>query len=166
VVYKFAGFHRFSHLFPANFRHETKATAAAQSTTGSFLTAAFIVINHAHSLVKLARVVDWQRLDDVFGQTYCPDQGRPAISTRLMVALHYLKYTHNLSDEDVVAGWVENPYWQYLRGMQFFEHELPIDPSSMTRWRKRIEGVQDDWSRCVLQSQRETINSTLDLLRL
>jgi IS5 family transposase len=31
-----------------------------------------------------------------------------------MVSLHYLKYTHNLSDEAVVRGWVENPYWQYL----------------------------------------------------
>jgi hypothetical protein len=29
---------------------------------------------------------------------------------RLMVTLHYLKYTHNLSDEDFVSGWVENPY--------------------------------------------------------
>jgi hypothetical protein len=27
-----------------------------------------------------------------------------------MVTLHYLKYTHNLSDEDFVYGWVENPY--------------------------------------------------------
>jgi IS5 family transposase len=33
-----------------------------------------------------------------------------------MVALHYLKYVHNLSDEDVVAGWVENPYWQNFAG--------------------------------------------------
>jgi len=55
-----------------------------------------------------------------------------------MVSLHYLKYTHNLSDEDVVAGWVENPYWQYMSGMKFFEHGFPIDPSTMTRWRKRI----------------------------
>jgi IS5 family transposase len=55
-----------------------------------------------------------------------------------MVALHYLKYTYNLSDEDVVATWVENPYWQYFSGMRFFEHKLPINPSSMTRWRKRI----------------------------
>jgi IS5 family transposase len=55
-----------------------------------------------------------------------------------MVALHYLKYTHNLSDEEVVACWVENPYWQYFSGMKWFEHEVPIDPSSMTRWRKRI----------------------------
>ena len=55
-----------------------------------------------------------------------------------MVALHYFKYTHNLSDEDVVSGWAENPYWQYFSGMKYFEHKLPIHPSSMCRWRKRI----------------------------
>ena len=27
---------------------------------------------------------------------------------------------------------------QYFSGMQWFEHKLPINPSSMTRWRKRI----------------------------
>lgn len=96
------------------------------------------IIHPGHGLVKLARTVNWDRLDEVFGQTYCPDNGRPAVSTRLMVALHYLKYTFNLSDEDVVAGWVENPYWQYLSGMKFFEHVPPINPSSMTRWRNRI----------------------------
>lgn len=96
------------------------------------------IMDPKHGLVKLASVVDWDRLDDLFGSTYCPDNGRPGISTRLMVALHYLKYNHNLSDEDVVAGWVENPYWQYFSGMKYFEHKPPLDPSSMTRWRKRI----------------------------
>lgn len=96
------------------------------------------MINPGHPLVKLSKAVDWKRLDDVFGETYCPDNGRPAISTRLMVALHYLKYTYDLSDEDVVQGWLENPYWQYLSGMKFFQHKLPIHPSSMTRWRNRI----------------------------
>ena len=38
----------------------------------------------------------------------------------------------------MVARWVQNPYWQYFSGHQFSEHELPIDPSSMTRWRKRL----------------------------
>ncbi len=56
-----------------------------------------------------------------------------------MVALHYLKYTYNLSDEDTVLGWLENPYWQYFSGMKFFEHTIPMDPSSMCRWRKRIK---------------------------
>jgi transposase, IS5 family len=96
------------------------------------------IIHPSHGLVKLAQTVNWDRLDDVFGKTYCPDNGRPAVSTRLMVALHYLKYTFNLSDEDVVTGWVENPYWQYLSGMKFFEHVPPIHSSSMTRWRSRI----------------------------
>lgn len=96
------------------------------------------IIDPRHALVKMAKIVDWDRLDQIFGETYCPDNGRPAVSTRLMVALHYIKYTHNLSDEDVVTGWVENPYWQFFSGMKYFEHKLPIHPSSMTRWRKRI----------------------------
>lgn len=96
------------------------------------------IMDPQHGLVKLANAVAWDRLDELFGSTYCPDNGRPGVSTRLMVAFHYLKYTHNLSDEDVVAGWVENPYWQYFSGMKYFEHKPPIDPSSMTRWRKRI----------------------------
>ncbi|MGB3222951.1 MAG: IS5 family transposase [Desulforhopalus sp.] len=96
------------------------------------------MINPSHSLVRLSKVVDWEKLDETFGGTFCPEKGRPAISTRLMVALHYFKYTFDLSDEDVLVGWVENPYWQYFSGMKHFEHKLPIHPSSMTRWRKRI----------------------------
>lgn len=96
------------------------------------------MIDPGHSQVKLAKAVNWDRLDEQFGSTYCPDNGRPGVSTRLMVSLHYLKYTYNLSDEGVVEGWVENPYWQYLSGMKYFEHMLPIHPSSMPRWGKRI----------------------------
>lgn len=97
------------------------------------------IIDLGHGLVKLSKVVNWERLDQLFGSTYCPDNGRPGVSTRLMVALHYLKYTYNLSDEEVVHAWVENPYWQYFSGMKWFEYNAPIDPSSMTRWRKRIK---------------------------
>lgn len=96
------------------------------------------LVNDRHPMVRLAQQVDWHSLDERFGAHYSEGTGRPAISTRLMVSLHYLKYTHDLSDEAVVNGWVENPYWQYLSGMEFFEHEPPIDPSSMSRWRSRV----------------------------
>ena len=96
------------------------------------------MIDPRHAMVKLSELVNWDQMDEVFGKTYCPDNGRPGVSTRLMVSLHYLKYTFDLSDDEVVRGWVENPYWQYLSGMKYFEHEPPINPSSMTRWRKRI----------------------------
>ena len=96
------------------------------------------IIDHGHGLVKLATAVDWIRMEAMFTERYCPGNGRPAIGIRLMVSLQYLKAVYNLSDKDVVCGWVENPYWQYLSGMQYFEHDPPINPSSMSRWRKRI----------------------------
>jgi IS5 family transposase len=55
-----------------------------------------------------------------------------------MVALHYLKYTHDLSNGAVLRGRVENPCWQYLSGMKYFSHEMPVDASSMSRWRRLI----------------------------
>ncbi len=115
-----------------------KKTPQKDKQRDLFRAALVNIIDPNHGLVKLSKVVEWDRLDDLFGSTYCADNGRPGVSTRLMVALHYLKYTHNLSDEDVVATWVENPYWQYFSGMKWFEHKLPINASSMTRWRKRI----------------------------
>jgi len=69
------------------------------------------IIDPRHSLVNLSRVVNGDDLDDTFGITFCDDNGRPGKPTRLMVALYYLKFTQDLSDEDVVSGWVENPYW-------------------------------------------------------
>src|SRR5690625_414831 len=95
------------------------------------------LVDPAHPLVKLAGEVNWAQLDETFGVNYS-DQGRPGIPTMLMVALHYLKYTFDLSDEAVVQSWVENPYWQYFSGRKFFEHNLPIVSSSMTRWRARV----------------------------
>src|SRR5580692_3786466 len=96
------------------------------------------LIDMSHPLVRLGHFIDWQSFEQSLGSTYHPSQGAPCISTRLMVALHYLKYQHDLSDEDVVALWVENPYWQHFSGMTHFQHRMPIDPSSMTRWRKRL----------------------------
>ncbi len=83
-------------------------------------------------------MIDWSSFEQMLGSTYHPSQGAPGLSTRLMVALHYLKYQLDLSDEDVVAAWVENPYWQHFSGMKYFQHQVPIDPSSMTRWRQRL----------------------------
>ncbi len=96
------------------------------------------LVDAAHPLVALAGQVDWARLDETFGSLFCENNGRPAHSTRLLVALHYLKYTYDLSDEAVVSGWVENPYWQYLSGMKFFEYRRPLEASSLTRWRQRV----------------------------
>jgi IS5 family transposase len=94
--------------------------------------------------------------------------GAPAKATRLMVGLQYLKYTFNESDESVVARWVENPYWQYFCGFTHLQHECPIDPSSLSRWRKRVgvERVEALLHETIALAQREGHVTQADLARV
>lgn len=114
------------------------------------------LLDHRHDLYKLAHIIDWAAFDERFGPRYDDKVGRPGISTRLMVGLNYLKYATDLSDEAVVAHFVENPYWQYFCGLEFFTHELPINPSSMTRWRKRVgvDGAEELLKQTIATAQR------------
>jgi len=99
------------------------------------------MINRKHPLFVLAHQIDWSYFEKKFGPTYVDGVGSPGKPIRLMVGLHYLKYTFSESDEALVEKFIENPYWQYFCGFQYFQHTFPIDPSSMTRFRQRIGSV-------------------------
>src|SRR5262249_57430235 len=62
----------------------------------------------------------------------------PPLPTRLMAGLAILKHSYDLSDEALCDRWVENPYFQYFCGEEFFQHALVFDRSSLTRWRQRM----------------------------
>ena len=96
------------------------------------------IINLQHELVKLAKAISWRFIEERCGVVYSDGPGMPPLPTRLMAGLAILKHTFNLSDEELCARWVENPYFQYVCGEEFFCHELPFDRSSMTRWRQRM----------------------------
>jgi len=102
------------------------------------------MIDMRHELVRLAALIDWGFFERQWAGFFPSHTGRPAASPRLVAGLLYLQHTYRLSDEAVVARWVENPYFQHLCGETFFQHRPPIDPSSLTRWRRRIgeEGVE------------------------
>jgi IS5 family transposase len=102
------------------------------------------LIDMRHELVKLASLIDWEFFEREWADLFPSTTGRPATSPRLVAGLLYLQHAFRLSDEAVVARWVENPYYQHITGETFFQHRPPIDPSSLTRWRKRIgeEGVE------------------------
>jgi IS5 family transposase len=96
------------------------------------------IIDTEHALVKLARTIDWGFLEAKFGAVYTDDPGRPPLPTRLMAGLAILKHTYDLSDEVLCERWVENPYYQFFCGEEFFQHRLVFDRSSLTRWRNRM----------------------------
>ncbi len=102
------------------------------------------LLNPEHPLYVLAERIDWAQFDVAIDACYAEELGRPGVNTRLMVGLVYLKHAFDESDESLVARWVENPYWQFFCGCQYMQHELPIDPSSLSKWRKRV-GRPSGW---------------------
>lgn len=97
------------------------------------------IIDRDHELCQLSELIDWESIDQRFGEFFPSKKGCPATPSRLIAGLFYLKATFKESDESLIEKWVENPYWQVFCGRQFFEHTLPIDPSSLSRWRKRLK---------------------------
>ena len=98
-------------------------------------------IDLRHPLAQLAGCMHLAALDDALSATLPPAPaggGRPTLPVRLMAGLLYLKHANDLSDEDVCWRWLENPYWQFFTSEVFFQTRLPCDPSSLTRWRKRL----------------------------
>ncbi|PYF07202.1 IS4 family transposase [Rhodobacter viridis] len=114
------------------------------------------MIDPRHELVKLAALIDWEVFERQWSGFFPSGTGRPATPPRMVAGLLYLQHAFRLSDEAVVARWVENPYYQHFTGETFFQHRPPIDPSSLTRWRQRIgeEGVEWMLTQTILAGQK------------
>ena len=74
-----------------------------------------------------------------------------------MVGLNILKYMHGLSDPEVWARWIENPYYQYFCGEIHFQHEASFDRSSMTCWRQRLG--EDNLAELIKESLTATMRT-------
>ncbi|KPK89234.1 transposase [bacterium SM23_31] len=96
------------------------------------------ILNDKHPLFRLADAINWEYFVGEFGPLYIENKGQPGKPIRLLVALHYLKHAYDESDESVVERFLENPYWQYFCGFEYFQHEFPLDPTSLVKWRRRI----------------------------
>lgn len=96
------------------------------------------IIDLNHSLGRLTFLMDWERLHKEFAPYYAP-VGRAGLPVRLMIGLNLLKHMYALSDEEVCKRWVENPYFQFFCGEVFFQHRFPIERSSLSHFRNRID---------------------------
>ena len=102
------------------------------------------MLDYKHSLFKLANMVDWSTFEKAFAPLFCADNGRPPKPIRLMVGLLMLKHLRNVSDEQVVAQFRENAYYQYFCGLEAFCTAGPCASSELVHFRHRIgeEGVE------------------------
>ena len=115
----------------------TKADSSRPTQDDLFKVMLRDLVHPGHELVLLRNAIDWQRFEKALEPAYSSDKGRPSIPVRMMAGLTCLKYMFGMSDQDVLDGWCENPYWQYFCGGEFFEHKPPTDQATMSRWRSR-----------------------------
>ena len=66
------------------------------------------MINPRHELVTLTDLIDWEVFEREWSGFFPSGTGRPATPPRLVAGLLYLQHAYRLSDEAVVARWVEN----------------------------------------------------------
>jgi len=126
------------------------------------------LLNHEDGLFKLTSIINWDFLELSAGVNYVEGPGRPKIKTRLIVGLHYLKYLENKSDEEAVKTFLHNPYWQYFCGNEYFEHNFPIHPSTLSRWRNKLglEKVEKLLEETINAAKREMLIKEKDFKKL
>ncbi len=95
------------------------------------------IVSERIDLVQLTHKIKWHEVDNHFG-SYYSENGRPSVPTRTMVGLLLLKSMFNVPDEVLIPSWIQNPYWQYFCGEQYFRDTGPCDPSDLVHFRKRI----------------------------
>ena len=125
-------------------------------------------LNPKGPLFILSQQINWSVFEKEFGSFYRAGPGQPPKPIRLMVGLMMLQHMHGLSDEQVVHQWVQNPYWQYFCGYDYLQWDLPIDPSSMTRWRKRlgIENLEKILAETIMTALKTEAAAPKDLKRV
>src|SRR5690349_19775304 len=125
-------------------------------------------LNRSHPLIVLAGLINWDAIHQVAVEAMGSRHRRPPLPPRLIAGLLYLQHTFDLSDEEVVWGWVENPYWQVFTGETYLQTEPPIDPSSLSRWRKRLgeAGVEELLAQSIEAAKRASVIKPASIRRV
>ncbi len=88
--------------------------------------------------VKLAAMMPWERIEQIYMASFQSENGRPAIPARIAFGAIFIKENDTLTDEGTVSAIQENPYMQYFLGLQSFQAEPLFDASMMVHFRKRF----------------------------
>ena len=125
-------------------------------------------LNPKDPLFILSGQINWSSFEEDFGSHYREGPGQPPKPIRLMVGLMMLQHMHGVSDEQAVQQRVQNPYWQYFCGYDYLQWEFPCDPSSMTRWRKRLgsEGLEKILAETIVTAVKTETVAPKDLKRV
>jgi IS5 family transposase len=87
--------------------------------------------------LRIRELIPWDELEFEYLK-YFSDIGRPAKDAQLILGLLLLKHMTKLSDREIIAEVMENPYMQAFCGFHSMATAATIDSSTLTQARKRL----------------------------
>lgn len=88
--------------------------------------------------LRLSEMIPWEKIDRIYSENFSPNSGRYALDSRLVCGLFLVKQLKNLSDEETVREYEENPYIQAFCGKIHFSRESEFSVSMLSERRKRL----------------------------
>ena len=88
--------------------------------------------------VKMAEIMPWNLIEDIYLKSMNQEKGRGAYSARMAYGAIFIKEHEGLTDEQTVTVITENPYMQYFLCLSSFIQKPPFDASMMVHFRKRF----------------------------
>lgn len=89
--------------------------------------------------VQLSQLIPWEEFEQQYAEHFVDYQmGAPAKPFRMALGALLIKEKLGITDRETVEQIKENPYLQYLVGMESYRNEEPFDSTMMVHFRKRI----------------------------
>jgi len=125
-------------------------------------------INMNDELVLISKSKKWDKLCKRFGEKFDDKTGRPGLPMRLMIGLTFFKYLNDLSDKKVIKFFLHSAYVQYFCGYIYFQTRVPLEESSLTRFRERLgeEGAEELLKETIELARRLKLLKEKDLRRV
>ena len=98
-------------------------TPAKQLTLEGFEHPFDLALDANNRWVKLAALIDWDELAEIYSRNLRGDKGRLSVDVRHVIGALIVKHKLKLSDRETVATIAENLYLQYFCGLKSFQPE-------------------------------------------
>jgi len=115
-----------------------KETDFKQIPVAEFKTPFETSLDPKNRWVRLANVIPWEKLAEIYTRNFRKDYGRPATKSQIIIGAIIIKHFLKSSDEDTIELIKENPYLQYFLGLSGFTHKPVFHPTLFVAIRKRL----------------------------
>ena len=96
-------------------------------------------LNPDNRWVILEELIPWDLIDDIYAEKFAGRRtGKPAYPSRMAFGALLIQQILSCSDRELVLQVAENPYLQYLLGLESFKPACPFGASTLVDFRKRF----------------------------